>query len=254
MSSTPSTALRIEALTTGYQRGRRTHVVTQGLNASLPQGSFTALIGTNGSGKSTLLRTLAALQPPIDGRIEWMGNDVNLYSPRERARCLSVVLTDRIDGAGLSVREVVEMGRMPYTGFHGRLNEADHNIVCQAMEDTAVGHLARRSIHSLSDGERQRVMVAKALAQQTPIILLDEPSAFLDYPGKLALLQLLQQLSEKQGKTILLSTHDLDQALRMVSHLWLLNGNQLHEGSPQEFAENGMLEKIFAVPPHHLRT
>lgn len=246
MSTSLSAALCVEAMTIGYRRGRRVHPVTAQLNASLSQGSFTALVGSNGSGKSTLLRTLAALLPPLEGRVHWMGSDIAHYTPRERARLLSVVLTGRIDGVGLSVREVVEMGRMPYTGFAGRLSSHDSDIVSKALADTGISHLVRRSVHSLSDGERQRVMVAKALAQQTPIILLDEPSAFLDYPGKMALLQLLRQLAEEQGKTILLSTHDLEQTFRVASRLWLLANGKLHEGSPQEFNENGILHRVFS--------
>ena len=237
--------LTLNSLTTGYGSRRQRYVVARELTASLPAGSFTALIGTNGSGKSTLLRTLAGLQPALEGEVRWLGKPLNGYSRRELSQTLAVVLTGRNLGEGLTAREVVEMGRMPYTGFDGRMNDEDRNIVTEAMALTGVTELSRRAMNSLSDGERQRVMIAKALAQQTPVILLDEPTAFLDFPSKVTLLRLLSRLAKEHGKTILMSTHDLELTFQIVGLLWLLSPEGLVEGSPRELADNGMLEQFF---------
>ena len=239
--------LVFENLTTGYGTPSR-HPVGQGLCATLPTASITAIVGRNGAGKSTLLRTLAGLQPALAGSIKWEGEELKAYSPNRLARTLSVVLTDKPDTGWLTAREVVAMGRQPYTGFSGRLTEDDKRICQQALCDAGAEALAARSLTSLSDGERQRVMVAKALAQQTPVILLDEPTAFLDFAGKIALLQLLQRLSEELGKTILLSTHDLELAFQLCHHLWLLSPDGIAAGSPRALADDGTLSAFFDTP------
>ncbi len=235
----------MRALSTGYGPRRQRRIVARGLTATLAAGSFTALIGTNGAGKSTLLRTLAGLQPALEGEVSWCGKPLTAYSRRALSRMLAVVLTDRNAGDGLTVSELVEMGRMPYTGFDGRLTEADRAIAAQAMAQTGVAPLAARTVGSLSDGERQRVMIAKALAQQTPAILLDEPTAFLDFPSKVSLLRLLRRLAEEEGKTILLSTHDLELALQIAGRVWLLSSDGLTEGTPSQLAAEGALERFF---------
>lgn len=235
----------MRALSTGYGPRRQRRIVARGLTATLAAGSFTALIGTNGAGKSTLLRTLAGLQPALEGEVSWCGKPLAAYSRRVLSRMLAVVLTDRNAGDGLTVSELVEMGRMPYTGFDGRLTEADRAIAAQAMAQTGVAPLAARTVGSLSDGERQRVMIAKALAQQTPAILLDEPTAFLDFPSKVSLLRLLRRLAEEEGKTILLSTHDLELALQIAGRVWLLSSDGLTEGTPSQLAAEGALERFF---------
>lgn len=237
--------LTLNSLTTGYGSRRQRYVVARELTATLPAGSFTAIIGTNGAGKSTLLRTLAGLQPALAGEVLWLGKSLTDYSRRELSRTLAVVLTERTLGEGLTAREVVEMGRMPYTGFDGRLSEDDRKKVDEAMELTGVAALAGRGMNSLSDGERQRVMIAKALAQQTPVILLDEPTAFLDFPSKVSLLRLLANLAHEHGKTILLSTHDLELTFQIAGQLWLLSPDGLVEGTPRELADKGILAKFF---------
>ena len=237
--------LSIDSLTTGYGTVRHKQIVAKDLTATLSAGSFTALIGTNGAGKSTLLRTLAGMQPALEGEVKWLGKSLTAYSRRELSRTLAVVLTERIMGEGLSVKDVVEMGRMPYTGFDGRLSDADHMIVEEATEVAAIGDFLQRSMSSLSDGERQRVMIAKALAQETPVILLDEPTAFLDFPSKVSLLRLLRRLADEHKKTILLSTHDLELIFQLAGRLWLLSPEGLSEGSPRELADTGILEHFF---------
>ena len=237
--------LRVSQLTTGYAAGRRTKIVAADLTATLQAGTVTALVGKNGTGKSTLLRTLVALQPALGGEVEWGGRPLTSYSARQLAREVSIVLTARVDTKALTAREVVAMGRMPYTGFGGRLSLADREIAAEALALTGVASLADREEGSLSDGERQRVMKAKALAQQTPAILLDEPTAFLDFPGKVAILRLLCDLAEKHGKTILLSTHDLELTFQIVQRLWLLSSEGIAEGSPRRLAENGCIGRFF---------
>ena len=213
--STDTAALFIDGLAVGYGTGRHRHTVGSNLSAALPPASLTCLIGVNGAGKSTLLRTLSGLLPPLTGSVEIMGKRIESLSVRQMSTLLSIVLTARPDTGHLTAEETVAAGRMPYTPLSGRLSETDQKLVDEAMRLTGTAHLRRRALTSLSDGERQRVMVAKSLAQDTPLILLDEPTAFLDFPGKIGTLRLLQNLAHDRGKTILLSTHDLEPAFRL---------------------------------------
>jgi len=240
--------LLVEGLATGYGRGRRRHEVGRGLTASLPPATLTALVGPNGAGKSTLLRTLAGFLPPLAGRAEWMGRALAGCTPAALARTLSVVLTDRPDTGMLTAQEVAELGRQPHTPPGGRLSETDRRVVREALDVVGAGPLARRVFRSLSDGERQRVMIAKALAQQTPVILLDEPTVFLDFPGKMGVMRLLRRLAHEHGKTVLLSTHDLELAFQLADRLWLLAPESIVEGEPRRLAADGTLAHFFAVP------
>lgn len=233
--------LTLHALTTGYHHT----IVSSHLNATLPQGTLTALLGTNGAGKSTLLRTLARFQPPLAGSISWQGTDTAQLSARQLARTMSVVLTFKPEAEALTAAEVVEMGRIPYTTMLSSTTEADRQAVEQAMQLTHTTPFAHRPISTLSDGERQRVFIAKALAQDTPVILLDEPTAFLDFPAKIATMRLLKKLAHDAQKTILLSTHDVELALHMADNLWLLNQQTLTSGSPQLLAANGCIGRFF---------
>lgn len=235
--------LQLESLTTGYA-GR---MVGHQLSARLSSASLTALVGPNGVGKSTLLHTLTGRLAPLSGSLRVQGKLLSDLSLKERARRISVVLTQPVEFSHLTVRDVVELGRIPYTGLTGHLSETDHAIVAQVLSQLSLQSMAHRYLHTLSDGERQRVMVAKALAQQTPMILLDEPTAFLDYPSKVEMLLLLRNLAHEQGKTVLLSTHDLELALRLCDHLWLLSPDgTLSEGSPRDFADNQLLDRLFS--------
>lgn len=238
--------LEINLLSTGYGKGRHRHVVGRNLSGTLCAGSLTALIGPNGCGKSTLLRTLCGFLPALSGDVRWQGRSMAEYSPQALAQVLGIVLTTRVDSAFLSVRDVVESGRYPYTGLTGRLSDADHALVEKALQLTGTTSFASRSLVSLSDGERQRVMIAKALAQDTPVILLDEPTAFLDFPGKADILSLLAHLAHSEGKTLLLSTHDLEMAFQMADNLWLLSSDGIHSGTPRELAADGSLQHRFA--------
>lgn len=238
--------LFLDRLSTGYP-ARRSHraPVARGLTASLQQATLTALLGVNGAGKSTLLRTLAGFLSPVEGAVLWEGRPLDSFAPRELARRVAVVLTDRIGAGGLSVRQVVESGRMPYTSFDGRLTQADRDAVERAMRLTGADRLTDRTIDRLSDGERQRVMIAKALAQDTPVILLDEPAAFLDFPGRVAVLRLLRRLVSEEGKTVLFSTHDLELTLSVADRLWLLAPDGITEGTSRALADEGVLSCFF---------
>lgn len=218
----------ISDLSVGYKH----RVVASHLTAHLQGGTLTALVGSNGMGKSTLLRTLAGVQPPLEGTVTLVADGVerqlSQLSRRELSRWIGVVLTDRVEVENLSVEQLVGMGRMPYTGFFGRLNDDDRRMVAEALAMTGLTPLAHRQVGTLSDGERQKMMIAKALAQQTPVVLLDEPTAFLDYPSKVETMRLLGRLAHDTGKIIVLSTHDLNLAVQLADHL-ITFGNGLEE-------------------------
>ncbi len=216
--------------------------VASDLNATAQPGTLTCLIGHNGTGKSTLLRTIARLQPSIDGRVLIGDNNISTLKPTHLSRMLSIVLTSRPDVRNMTVEELVALGRAPYTGFWGRLSADDRRIVRHSIESVGITAMAERRVCTLSDGEMQKVMIAKSLAQQTPVILLDEPTAFLDFPGKIDLMLLLQRLAHEERKTILLSTHDLETALQTADRLWLLADGALHDGTPHELADQGFID------------
>lgn len=217
--------ITLEQLSVGYKGF--SPVVTD-INVEIKSGELTCLIGSNGIGKSTLLKTLTGFLPKLGGRLLLDGRDIDLLSQRERAKYISIVLTYKADVQNLSVAEMVGMGRMPYTGFWGKLNADDREIVAEAINMVGINHLKDRMVQTLSDGERQKVMIAKALAQQTPIIFLDEPTSFLDFPSKVEMLQLLHRLAKETDKVVFLSTHDLELALRIADRLVELNKSGLH--------------------------
>lgn len=223
-------------------------VVADGINAKLNSGQLTCLLGANGAGKSTLLRTLSAFQPAIAGSITYDGRELNDFTPQERARLIGVVLTEHSKMEYMNARDLVSMGRMPYTGFWGGMNDDDRKIVCEAMEKVGITALADRMVDTLSDGERQKVMIAKALAQQTPVIYLDEPTAFLDFPSKVETMQLLLSLCHDMQKTVFLSTHDVEIAIQMADSCWVMEANQLHIGTPRELAEKGVISRFVERP------
>lgn len=212
-------------LSIGYRSGHHDKVVLAGIEAHFAKGDLAAIAGVNGAGKSTLLKTLSGLLRPIGGKVLLFGKDILSYTPAALSRLVSLVLTDRPDDFYLTVYETVAAGRSPHTGFWGRLMQNDHTIISKSLEFVGVSHLKDRLLNSISDGERQKVMIAKALAQDTPIIILDEPAAFLDFPSKIELMQLLRRLAQEQQKTILFSSHDLDLIIRTVDQVWLIGNN-----------------------------
>ena len=234
--------VKLKNLTIGYMARKNRKVVAEGINASLENARMTCLIGPNGVGKSTLLRTLSAFQPPLDGQVFIHDKDLALLREKQLAKLIGVVLTARPDVQNMTVEDMVGLGRSPYTGFWGGLSAEDHAIVDEAITLVGIDNLKGRMVQNLSDGERQKVMIAKALAQQTPVIFLDEPTAFLDYPSKVEMMQKLHQLSRTADKTIFLSTHDLELALQIADTVWLMAGpKQLSIGTPRELADCGAL-------------
>lgn len=224
------TAITTNRLTVGY----RGHRVVEDINLSLPCGRLVCLLGPNGTGKSTLLRTLCGFQPPIAGTVTISGNDITTMSAAEVARLVSVVLTDRPLTPSLTAAEMVGMGRAPYTGFWGRLSDDDRRLVSEVMQTVGIAPLATRRMGRLSDGERQKVMIAKALAQHTPVIVLDEPTAFLDYPSKVAVMKTLARLAHDEGKTILMSTHDLELAAQLGDELMEIENKHIRKITADE--------------------
>jgi iron complex transport system ATP-binding protein len=238
-------AIRIENLAVGYRRSRGTKVIARGLNASIPGGGLTCLLGRNGVGKSTLLRTLSAFLPALEGEIFLLGRPLGSYSIKELSRTIGVVLTEKSELTNMTVRELVGMGRNPYLGFWGRLTKKDYAQVDKAIALVGIEALRGRMIQTLSDGERQKVMIAKALAQQTPVIFLDEPTAFLDFPSKVETMRLLRRLTRETGTTIFLSTHDLELALQMADRLCLMKDG-LRVGTLDALSADGTMERFFA--------
>lgn len=237
-------AIKLQNLSIGYRSKRLSRRVATSIYASLPCDRLTCLIGPNGVGKSTLLRTLAGFQPALDGEIFLHDKPFSAYSAHDLSREVSIVLTSRPDVAQLTVSEVVGIGRSPYTSFWGTLSAEDATVVSESLRQVGILPLASRHIHELSDGERQKVMIAKSLAQQTHIIILDEPTAFLDFPSKVDTLQMLRRLAHEEHKTILLSTHDVELALRLSDYLWLMEPQCLSTGTPQELAASGSLSRF----------
>lgn len=224
------TAITTNRLTVGY----RGHRVVEDISLSLPCGRLVCLLGPNGAGKSTLLRTLCGFQPPIAGTVTISGSDITTMSAAEVARLVSVVLTDRPLTPSLTAAEMVGMGRAPYTGFWGRLSDEDRRLVSEAMQTVGIAPLATRRMGRLSDGERQKVMIAKAMAQHTPVIVLDEPTAFLDYPSKVAVMKTLARLAHDEGKTILMSTHDLELAAQLGDELMEIENKHIRKITADE--------------------
>lgn len=236
--------IRLENLSIGYRNGKNTRTVAEDINASLHSGCLTCLLGANGIGKSTLLRTLSAFQPKLSGNIFIGGKQIENYGKKELSRLIGVVLTSKPDVRNMTVSELVGLGRSPYTGFWGNLSEHDNVIVSRSIEMVGISSLSERMVYTLSDGERQKVMIAKALAQQTPVIFLDEPTAFLDFPSKVEIMQLLKHLSRETDKTIFLSTHDMSLALQISDCIWLMQNNSLSIGTPNELARGKALSNF----------
>ena len=236
--------ITLKNLVVGYPDGRHTRQLNHAANEEAHDGMLTCLIGANGAGKSTLLRTIAGFQLPLEGTVLLGGDDVRALSPRQRAERMAVVLTDRPDVMCTTVWEMVATGRAPFTGFWGRLSGKDRNIVTRSLRLVGIEWMADRTVASLSDGERQKVMIAKALAQQTPVVLLDEPTAFLDYPSRVEVMQLLLNIAHEEHKTVLLSTHDLDLALQTADRIWLFEKERGGEEKEEKTNETDREEKI----------
>ncbi|MEG0010918.1 MAG: ABC transporter ATP-binding protein [Muribaculaceae bacterium] len=238
--------LETRNLAIGYRKGKQQHTVMSNLNLALDGGSIVCILGANGIGKSTLLRTIAGTQQPLSGTIDINGNDISKLQKRDLAKLLGLVYTDRTQAGGLTVTELVSLGRQPHTGFLGHLSSEDYIIISRAISDAGISHKSHSFIAELSDGERQKAMIAKALAQETPIIILDEPTAFLDVSSKIETMRLLHSLAHTAGKTILLSSHDISQSLLLADFLWVITANgEIKQGVTEDIILSGTLDEMF---------
>lgn len=247
MKSTP--VISAQHLDIGYREGGNgVKCVHRNLDIALYPGELTCLLGANGAGKSTLLRTLSGSQPPLTGDVWVNGTLLKGLSRHLLSRTIGVVLTDKTAIGGLTVREVVALGRQPHTGFFGRLSAHDREVVDHSLEACGIADKQARYMASLSDGERQKVMIAKALAQECPIVLLDEPTAFLDIVSRIEVMSLLHRIAVEHQRAILLSTHDIEQALVLSDRLWLLSReNGLVTGVTEDLILSGKFDNLF---PH----
>lgn len=239
-------ALSSTSLSIGYLlKGGKKKLVHKDLNLELRVGELTCLLGLNGAGKSTLLRTLCGFQPLLQGSISLFNKPIFQYSTQEFALKVGVVLTEKTNAGGITVYDLVSLGRHPYTGFFGKLGESDHKVIEDSLKSVGMIHKSSNYVSELSDGEKQKVMIAKVLAQECQMIVLDEPTAFLDITSRLETMVLLRRLATESGKAILLSTHDIDTALQMADSLWLLSKEQFICGTPNYLVEKGEIGRLF---------
>ncbi len=236
--------IQLSDFSIGY--GSRT--LLERVNTSFGKGQLTALIGRNGSGKSTLLRAIAGLNRHYTGDILIDGMDIRSLSPGNLAKSLAFVTTERTRIHNLRCEDVVAIGRAPYTNWIGRMQDIDRTIVLDAIRSVGMESYARRTMDTMSDGECQRIMIARALAQDTPVILLDEPTSFLDMPNRYELVSLLRSLAHDKGKCILFSTHELDVAMRMCDSIALVDNGKLHHLPVEEMMRSGHIQRLFSSP------
>lgn len=234
-------------LSIGYKQGKKDHLcLLSDINLTVRRGEMVCLLGPNGAGKSTLMRTIAGIQSPLEGCTLVEGIPIRDRNFKEIAQLLSIVLTERINVGNLTVYHIVSLGRHPYTSWMGKLSNEDNEKIKWALEQVGLLHYANNFINQLSDGERQRVMIAKALAQDTPLIMLDEPTAHLDLPNRVEIMRLLHRLARETNKAILLSTHELDLALQAADLIWLMaRGKEIKVGAPEDLVLNGSIEDTF---------
>ena len=236
--------LHLDQLSVGY--GAPRGVVLGDLDVALEPGSFVCVLGRNGAGKSTLMRTIAGLQKAISGAVLLDGEDIAAMRPQSRAQRIAVVLTERFASPGLTVDDVVAMGRSPFTDWRGKLSAKDGEIAREALERTGAVAFAGRLFDDLSDGERQRVMISRAIAQTPRLMVLDEITAFLDLPGRVETMALLRDHARSTGAAILLSSHDLDLSLQLADHVWLLDGDgAMQVGAAEALIASGAIGRAF---------
>ncbi len=234
-------SMRLKDVWLGYKPGE--HLV-RSVNASISPGEMIALVGRNGTGKSTLLRTIAGIQPAVQGDVLLNGRSIGRIPPRERSLLLSFVSTGSTFTENLTVFEMVSLGRHPYTNWWGALRESDRRKITESIRFVGMEKFLEASVNRLSDGERQRVMIAMALAQDTQLMVLDEPTAFLDIPNRIGIVEVLYRLKE-EGHSVIFSTHDFDNVFSYADKIWAISDRQLLEGSPEDLGLNGAFEKLF---------
>jgi iron complex transport system ATP-binding protein len=243
--------LSTENLTIGYSQNGNKTILHERIEVALHPGELVCLIGPNGSGKSTLLKTLAGIQPSLKGQVILYNQKIGAYNVKELARTVGIVLTDRNFG-GIRVFDFVSLGRYPYTGFFAHLTNEDYRIVFNVLQVTGLTSFKKKHFNKLSDGEKQKVMIARVLAQQTPLILLDEPTAFLDLPAKYEIFKLLSSLAYEQKKAIILTTHDLELALKFADKIWLLeHDKEFLFGAPEDLVINNVFDNFFTASNFH---
>ncbi len=245
MKEAGSNILNIESLSVGFINGRETCRLLPPVSAGAACGELVAIIGINGIGKSTLLRTIARLQPPLGGKIEIDGIVTGNMSRNEFARNMGYVSTEPVTASNMTVTDLVALGRYPHTNWFGRIEDEDQDVINDAIEKAGLRSLRDRFVASLSDGERQRAMIARVLAQDTRILILDEPTAFLDVNSKYEIIHLLRELTRKRNKTILFSTHDLQAALSQADRIWLMLKDGLREGAPEDLMLDDAFDLLF---------
>lgn len=238
--------IELSNLSVGYTSRRSCAVVAKRLSGVAAPGRLTCLLGRNGAGKSTLLRTIAGELPPLSGGVTIGGISPSAMSGRARARAVAVVATGRDVAPLLTVRQVVELARTPYTGYWGRLTSSDEQAVAAALQRVGMTSFAERRFGELSDGEAQKVLIAKALAQQSPVVLMDEPTAFLDYPAKVETLRLMRRLARTEGLTVVVSTHDIPIAVDVADELWVMSDGALRVLAPGGDATREELALLFS--------
>ena len=241
--------IQLHDLSTGYRSRREEKVISQHLELTIVPGEVVMLMGPNGSGKSTLMHTMAGLLTPLSGEVIISGKPLSSLKMKELARLLSLVLTERIPAGNMSISDIVAVGRYPYTGFRGSLRPEDKVVIREALTACHLDGMQERLYSTLSDGEKQRVMIARALAQETPLILLDEPTAHLDLPSRLEVTTMLRTLARSLGKSILISTHELDLALGWADTIWLMDrAGEIVSAAPEDLILDGHIERVFGAP------
>lgn len=237
--------LSTKNLYTGYSSKKGKNIIGSDINLQLKSGKLISLIGANGIGKSTLIRTLTGIQKPISGEVILNQKNINTYNPKELAQELSIVLTENLPPSNLTVFELVALGRQPYTNWIGKLTSDDISKVNEALSMTQISNLATKKHFEISDGQLQKVLIARSLAQDTPLIILDEPTTHLDLVHKVSLLKLLKNLASETNKCILFSTHDLDLALQLSDEMIVMNAERTVLNSPENLIDEGILDSLF---------
>lgn len=254
MKKNPEVILNLDSLKIGYISGRDKNLLLPPLKACAKEGELIAVIGRNGIGKSTLLRTLTGLQPALGGEILYKGKKIKDYSRMDLAQLVGYISTEIVKVSNMTVYDLVALGRFPHTNWIGKIDAADHEVIMDAIEKTSLSAFCQRFISELSDGERQKAMIARILAQDTVMMVMDEPTAFLDIGSKYEILHLLHVLSKESKKTIIFSTHDLQIAISQADKIWLILDDRLIEGSPEDLMIEGAFDHLFDLSPVHFNS